>query len=159
MRQWMCPTVQRLVYDIKVEVRWSLSALTSSVCVPCFSGQDIFLTLSLSFSFSLSIALFSPSSSRSISLTVSPDRVLNFFLRNKSSERGEEEEEEEVESVAFTSQNRTSPVGSEAGRSADSNYHDNKRLDYFLLPTPRGDTFCTIKQIRWALQAEHEPKT
>lgn len=158
MRQWMCPAAQtqRLVYDIKVEVRWSLSAFTSSVCVLRFLKQDVFLTLSLSFSFSLSIALFSPSSSRSISLTVSPDRVLNFFLRNKSSERGEEEE---VESVASTSQNRTSPAGSEARRSVDSNYHDNKRLDYFLLPTPRGDTFCTIKQIRWALQAEHEPKT
>lgn len=38
------------------------------------------LTLSLSFSFSLSMDLFSPSSSRSISLTVSPERVLNFFL-------------------------------------------------------------------------------
>lgn len=38
------------------------------------------LTLSLSFSFSLSMHLFSPSSSRSISLTVSPERVLNFFL-------------------------------------------------------------------------------
>lgn len=141
----MCPAAQtqRLVYDIKVEVRWSLSAFTSSVCVLRFLKQDVFLTLSLSFSFSLSIALFSPSSSRSISLTVSPDRVLNFFLRNKSSER-----EEEEESVASTSQNRTSPAGSEAGRSVDSNYHDNKRLDYFLLPTPRGDTFCTIKQIR-----------
>lgn len=75
--------------------------------------------------------------------------------KQKFRERGEEE----VESVASTSQNRTSPAGSEAGRSVDSNYHDNKRLDYFLLPTPRGDTFCTIKQIRWALQAEHEPKT
>lgn len=42
------------------------------------------LTLSLSFSFSLSMHLFSPSSSRSISLTVSPDRVLNFFLGHKS---------------------------------------------------------------------------
>lgn len=87
----MCPAAQtqRLVYDIKVEVRWSLSAFTSSVCVLRFLKQDVFLTLSLSFSFSLSIALFSPSSSRSISLTVSPDRVLNFFLRNKSSEREE----------------------------------------------------------------------
>lgn len=38
------------------------------------------LTLSLSFSFNLSMDLFNPSPSRSISLTVSPERVLNFFL-------------------------------------------------------------------------------
>lgn len=38
------------------------------------------LTLSRPFSFSLSMDLFSPSSSRSMSLTVSPERVLNFFL-------------------------------------------------------------------------------
>lgn len=46
-----------------------------------------FLTLSLSFSFSLSMDLFSPSSSRSISLTVSPDRVLNFFLKQQQVQR------------------------------------------------------------------------
>lgn len=47
---------------------------------PPFSCVSSPLTLSLSFSFSLSMHLFSPSSSRSISLTVSPERVLNFFL-------------------------------------------------------------------------------
>lgn len=47
------------------------------------------LTLSRPFSFSLSMDLFSPSSSRSISLTVSPERVLNFFL-DKVWERAEE---------------------------------------------------------------------
>lgn len=41
------------------------------------------LTLSLSFSFSLSMDLFRPSSRRSINRTVSPERVLNFFLRWK----------------------------------------------------------------------------
>lgn len=39
------------------------------------------ITLSLSLSFSLSMERFSPSSSKSINLTVSPDRVLNFFLK------------------------------------------------------------------------------
>ena len=69
-------------------------------------------------------------------------------FRERERDREREREKEEVESVVSTSQNRTSPAGTDVRRSVDSNYHDNKRLDYFLLPTPRGDTFCTIKQIR-----------
>lgn len=39
------------------------------------------ITLSLSFSFNLSMDRFRPSSRRSTRRTVSPDRVLNFFLK------------------------------------------------------------------------------
>lgn len=46
--------------------------------------QFVTTTLSRSLSFSLSIARFSPSSSRSIRRTVSPERVLNFFLKTHS---------------------------------------------------------------------------
>lgn len=46
--------------------------------------QFVTTTLSRSLSFSLSMALFSPSSSRSIRRTVSPERVLNFFLKQHS---------------------------------------------------------------------------
>lgn len=42
---------------------------------------EIWATLSRSLSFSLSMARFSPSSRRSIRRTVSPERVLNFFLK------------------------------------------------------------------------------
>ena len=50
---------------------------STGVCRPRDS-----LTLSRSFSFSLASARLTPSSSRSTSRTVSPDRVLNFFLQN-----------------------------------------------------------------------------
>lgn len=40
------------------------------------------ITLSLSFSFNLSMDRFSPSPIRSMRRTVSPERVLNFFLKN-----------------------------------------------------------------------------
>lgn len=46
--------------------------------------QFVTTTLSRSLSFSLSMALFSPSSSRSMRRTVSPERVLNFFLKQHS---------------------------------------------------------------------------
>lgn len=52
---------------------------------------SLLLTLSRPFSMSLSMDLFSPSSSRSISLTVSPDRVLNFFLVEKQSRRSQQQ--------------------------------------------------------------------
>lgn len=59
---------------------WKLSGWHKMMLVSLeFEG----LTLSLSFSFSLSMDLFRPSSRRSINRTVSPERVLNFFLRWK----------------------------------------------------------------------------
>lgn len=102
------------------------------------------LTLSRSFSFSLSMDLFSPSSSRSISLTVSPERVLNFFLWRKRQKLGLQTTCRGTSNgVAAVSHPQPEPA--EVPLPVSNNYHDSKLLDYFC--SPRGDTFCTIKQI------------
>lgn len=76
-KSWRVGYVFRIMYSAPLVNQWY--PWRQRFLFPSFD----FLTLSLSFSFSLSMDLFSPSSSRSISLTVSPDRVLNFFLSEK----------------------------------------------------------------------------
>lgn len=67
---------KEIVYDMLLHK----SKIAEETKLRWIQERKEFITLSLSFSFSLSIDRFSPSSRRSISRTVSPERVLNFFL-------------------------------------------------------------------------------
>lgn len=71
---WQCPYSQ-------LTPRMRKSKVCEQIQAAQEDKQCVTTTLSRSLSFSLSMARFSPSSSRSIRRTVSPERVLNFFLQ------------------------------------------------------------------------------
>ena len=70
-----------LVCFYNQRLRTQVSMIDEHVNYAISISQHEIQTLSLSLSLSFCSLLFSPSFKRSTSLTVSPDRVLNFFLK------------------------------------------------------------------------------